>query len=241
MTLLIGYSRAGGTYIDLVNSYSPIAFWPLNETSGTNAHCEVTSSQDGTYADVTLDSTAGPFGEINAPYFKGDGSSSEVDIYTSTLETAWSNTGGTLSVLMWYKPDSGQPSKNMNVLTLYDDAFDDYVRYARNAGFWSNSIVSGGTARTYSGNVGVSTDWRAWIATIDQSSTTAKLYENTTVRINNSISAWTFSAFTSDSIKIAGTNSVQSSFVPMKAWGCYVAIFDTVLDSTAVDALVNYS
>ena len=77
------------SYLDTVAAIETsnlIAYWPLRELTGTDAdNYEVTASRDGTYTNVTLANTTGPMSG-DAPKF--DGSTSYVDIYSSSLNTA---------------------------------------------------------------------------------------------------------------------------------------------------------
>ena len=105
MPLTIGTSRAllrgGKRYIDKVLGYGPIAYWPLNEQSGTVARCLVNPAQNGTYArDVSVMTTGAGIGDGNtAPLF--DGTNDYVDIYSATLNAAFSGSEGTL--VLWVR------------------------------------------------------------------------------------------------------------------------------------------
>lgn len=71
-----------------IQSANLIAYYPLNETTGTNAaNAEGTAARDGTYTGVTLNSIIGPDGVNGAPLF--DGSNDFVDIFSASLNTAW--------------------------------------------------------------------------------------------------------------------------------------------------------
>lgn len=49
-----------GTYADKVLSYNPVAYWPLNETTGAIAYDLGSGDHDCTYTGVTLDQIDGP-------------------------------------------------------------------------------------------------------------------------------------------------------------------------------------
>lgn len=77
------------TYTDKVLSYSPIAYWPLAEASGTTAdNAEGTAARDGTYnSDVSAWPVGTGIGDGNgAPTFSGD---DNCNIYTASLAGAF--------------------------------------------------------------------------------------------------------------------------------------------------------
>lgn len=78
--LRLGRLMGGGTtspaeaYIQKVLSYGPSAYYPLNEESGTIAHCQVNASQNGTYSasDIAGQSTF-LHGEAAPTFVRADG------------------------------------------------------------------------------------------------------------------------------------------------------------------------
>lgn len=116
----LGVGPAGG-YAQKVLSTSPIAYWPLDETSGSNARCMVNPAQDGTYTGVTLaNNSTGPFG-TPAPYF--DGANDHCDIYSAALAAAFNGSEG--SAVMWARvANAGVWTDGTHdyVLQLYVDA-----------------------------------------------------------------------------------------------------------------------
>jgi len=130
--MLIGTRRAllgGGkktTYSDKVLGYSPIAYWPLNETSGTTAVCQVNAAQNGTYArNVSTMGTGTGIGDGNtAPLL--DGTNDYVDIYSTALRDAFDGELG--SVGMWIRANSAN---------MWTD------------GYWRNPFILGADANNY--------------------------------------------------------------------------------------------
>jgi len=92
------FAALSSGYSSKVLGYSPIAYWPLWETSGPTAQCLVNAAQNGTYAGVTLADTAGPDGNL-CPFF--DGANDYVNIYTAPFDTAFNGAEGT--VALWVK------------------------------------------------------------------------------------------------------------------------------------------
>lgn len=93
----LGVGGAGG-YSAKVLGYSPIAYWPLWEASGSVAECLVNPLQNGAYTGVTLGQEG--IGDGNTcPLF--DGLTDFVDIWTATFRNAFSGTEGT--AMIWAK------------------------------------------------------------------------------------------------------------------------------------------
>jgi hypothetical protein len=87
------------TYIERVIATGPIAYWPLNETTGNAINCQINAAQEGTYTGVTLANGTAPDGS-GAPLF--DGASGWGNLQSATLAAAFSGPAGTLA--FWYKP-----------------------------------------------------------------------------------------------------------------------------------------
>lgn len=94
-------ASAEATYIDKVIGYSPIAYWPSNEASGTDAICQVNASQNGTHTGVTLGQTGIGDGET-CPFY--DGANDVTDVYTATLNGVFDPAECT--VMIWAKMDT---------------------------------------------------------------------------------------------------------------------------------------
>jgi len=91
----------GDEYIEKVLGYGPIAYWPLNEVSGTTARCWVNPAQNGTYSsDVSTWPVGAGIGDGNtAPFF--DGANDSVGVLTAALIAAFNGTTGTVAI--WVK------------------------------------------------------------------------------------------------------------------------------------------
>jgi hypothetical protein len=88
----------GGSYADKVLAYSPIAYWPLWEATGSVAACLVNPLQNGTYSGVTLGQEGIGDGRT-CPLF--DGVNDHVDLYSAALAAAFNGAEGTIH--LWYK------------------------------------------------------------------------------------------------------------------------------------------
>ena len=90
-------------YETKVLSYSPIAYWALNETTGAAAVNQGTlgATANGTAVAVAWDNMISPDGVNGAPYF--DGATSYGDIMTAPLVAAWDAGGAEWSIMLWWR------------------------------------------------------------------------------------------------------------------------------------------
>ena len=113
------------TYMDKVVGLGPIAYWPLNEGSGTTAACLINPAQNGTATGVTwANDVTGGFG-TPAPYF--DGANDYVDIFTAAFDAAFN--GATGSMFIWCKVNAAgvwTDGADRMSMKLYDDANNSY-------------------------------------------------------------------------------------------------------------------
>jgi hypothetical protein len=87
------------TYKQKVLSYSPIAYWALDETAGTIAIDSTGLGRHGTYSGVTLGATT--FVDGNAALGQ-DGVNDTINLYSSALMAALNPNAGT--ILYWFDP-----------------------------------------------------------------------------------------------------------------------------------------
>jgi hypothetical protein len=104
------------TYAQKILSYAPIAYWPLNEASGSAAICQVNAAQNGTYTGVTLGQPGIGDGGT-CPLF--DGVNDYVDLYSTTLRDAFNGAEGSIS--LW--------AKVSNVATWTSGAFNEILTW----------------------------------------------------------------------------------------------------------------
>lgn len=85
-------------YAPRVEAESPIAYWPMWETSGTTAACQINPAQNGTYSSDVSGWPVGPgIGDgYTAPYFSGN---DHVAIHTAALQAAFDGDEG--SAMIW--------------------------------------------------------------------------------------------------------------------------------------------
>jgi hypothetical protein len=228
----------GGSYAAKVLDLGPIAYWPLDEASGSVAACRVNSAQNGTYTGVTLANDAtGPFG-TPAPYF--DGTNDYVNIYSATLSGAFDRDTGSLA--QWIKVyNVGVWTDGSARTTLYlrDDA-SNYFSLSKpiNSRFyWLRRAAATNQAMAKNGIA--ETDWIHVALTWDQTAEELKAYYNGVQEgaTQSGLLAWTG----------GGLNNTQAaigagSTVPASVWHGYLAhpaLWDRVLPAASIAALAN--
>ena len=123
----IPFIGGGESYSDRVLSYSPIAYWQLNETSGAAAVCSVNAAQNGTYTGVTLASSTGPDGQ---PVPLWDGANDYCAIRTDALAAAKNYDEGTM--MIWGK---------MSGVGVWTDSTSRIMIQLQDANIAANNLV----------------------------------------------------------------------------------------------------
>jgi hypothetical protein len=98
--LLLLFGDGGGispqqAYINKVVALSPIAYWPLDDTSGSTARDASGNGRTGTYSNVTLNAVGPVSGGAAASF---NGSTSFVNVYSASLAAAFNGAEGSLMV-----------------------------------------------------------------------------------------------------------------------------------------------
>jgi hypothetical protein len=88
-----GGKRAVENYIAKVKSYSPIAYWPMNEITGSDAFDHPGNGRNGAYTGVTLNQV-GIGDDEPCPLF--DGTNDYNEVYSISLRDAFDGAEGTL-------------------------------------------------------------------------------------------------------------------------------------------------
>lgn len=159
------------TYIDKVMGYLPIAYWPLDETTGSTAVCRVNAAQNGSYTGVTLGQTQTDSNGVSfvCPLFDADGD--YANPYTATLAGVFSGVAGTS--MLWMKAfnagvwtDSTQRflstfgADNNNRVIMFRTTTNNQLQFR---------YVAGGTTETVDDtSLGGSTDWNHLAITWDK-------------------------------------------------------------------------
>jgi hypothetical protein len=162
----------GGAYSERVLSYSPTAYWPLWEASGSAAACLINSEQNGAYTGVTLGQTGIGDGET-CPLF--DGANDYLDIYSLTLRAAFPGAEGTL--LLWFKVANAgvwADSTNRRIVGIVAGNANNRVLVTKTStnGRLAFAYSAGGTHETLNDDGHSETTWLplalTWSKTADQ-------------------------------------------------------------------------
>lgn len=152
----------GQTYIQKVLTFSPTAYWPMNEAVGGDAFDQSGNSYDGAYTGVTLNQTVTDAAGVSfvCPLF--DGANDFVDVHSAELEAAYDGSEG--SAVIWlrvfdadvWEDDADRYTAN------YDDNVDSRVRPFRRNGV-DNQLVSeyraAGTQESQTSTLGPTINW----------------------------------------------------------------------------------
>ena len=241
MPALLG-GAAATTYIDIVNGVQTanlIAFWPLNETSGTAAVDQVDSpTQDGLYSGPTLAQVSDPFGETLIPSFDG------VNDFVDNIVNIDSNFNG------------AEGSFNIWVLitdaVFKDNTSDMFIRLQvdSNNFIWIRKKNEGGAVRydaaykaggtqDYTGALGgIAGDvWNMFTITWSASNDRVRLYDNATLcKTMTTLGTWAGSLDASNTVLFAGSDVPADLF---KGDAAYPAVWNTELDSADITTLYN--
>lgn len=172
---------AGSSYKSTVLADGPVAYWRLDEASGTTAADQL-SAHPGTYtAGPTLAQSGALVGDSDTA-IKTNGSSQYVSIpYSAALNTAQ------FSVEVWAYPTAGSGSYRGVMASRYYPK--GWVLYAGSGNAWEFWINSGSGMTTLSGGTVTLSTWAYLAATFD--GTTARLYVNGTQVASATISGYT--------------------------------------------------
>lgn len=91
--------RGSSLYSARVLATTPIAFWKLNDASGTTITDSSGNAYNGTYSGVDLANTASPVTGANAPFW--DGTNDYGSLYSASFASAFNMDEGT--VMIWLK------------------------------------------------------------------------------------------------------------------------------------------
>src|SRR6266508_5978897 len=85
-------------YTRKVRALSPLAYWPLSETSGTVAYDVSDNARNGTYSALSLGQAGIGDGRPSVLF---NGSTAFINIYSAALDAAFNNAEGTLAI--WFQ------------------------------------------------------------------------------------------------------------------------------------------
>lgn len=219
------------SYIEKIQALSPIAYWPLNETSGTAVinYGTLGTAANGSYTGVTLASTTAPGGTL-APYW--DGTNDSATLTSTALNTAFNRSEFTM--MAWAKMDF-----------LWSEAIYREVMAARvnntNRAYFIKLNANGQFAFLYNGNSATtkqqtwtgqtSTGWMHFAMTVSVANNRVYTYING-VQFDSPNSGIT--AFVGNPTTTLGVDGVSSRW---KGWIAHSAIWNRPLTTTEITNL----
>lgn len=213
-------------YSTVVTNDTPVAYWRLGESSGTNAANNLSSNYTGTYTNSPLLGQSGAIIGDSDTAVQFDGSSSYVDVpYNVALNPS------SFSVEVWVYPTGGAGTyRGIAASRVYPNGWVLYADGNDNYSFWVND---GATMTAVIGDTVTLNQWTQLVATFDGS--TARLYVNKTQATPQSIVAYTANG-TNDFI--IGQGEIGTSFFfPGKI--DEVSLYNTTLSSANITTHYN--
>lgn len=232
------------SYIEKVLALSPIAYWPLNETSGAVAdNAEETAARDGAYTGVTLNDAAGPDYQP-VPLF--DGANDFCNIYgtnPNNLDDVFDFDEGSVSI--WakvYNAGVWTDGIRRSIFRVFDSAAN-FIYFYKNT--VSNQIrwqfVTGGAADIGSSATVSSTDWVHIGVTWSITSGEYNQYINGVATVDSPIAFSTPNTAThpfSSNAVITGSYTTTPANV-YYGWLAHPAVFDSALSAADILALAT--
>ena len=226
-----------GGYTKKVLGYSPIAYWPLYETSGVVAECLVNTAQNGTATGVTWANDAtGPFG-TPAPYF--DGANDYVNIYSAVFNTALNRDSGTIH--LWMFADNWANVATRYAVNLSIDANNwlDIRKNGANAIRFTAKCNGAFNSYNYAVPAGERSIWLPIAMTWNWGgvNTEVKCYVRTDLK-NTFNCAGQLTGNLSNTGTVIGASSTGPGSV-FSGWEAHTAVWDRVLAQPAITDLAN--
>ncbi|HLC04812.1 MAG TPA: hypothetical protein VJK02_17390 [Anaerolineales bacterium] len=228
------------TYIEKVLSYSPLAYWPLNETSGTVAdNAEGTASMDGAYLNTPTLNQAGIGDGEGAPLF-APVSVENVNIYSAALRDAWDFNSGTVQIWARVRAASVWSDSTYRCFLTFGDYSTEYVQIGKtNAAntlrlFYYADATADSVTTTLS-----TTDWFHLAMTWDLTADELKFFVNGSQvgSTQTGLGVWN-AAFTTSGCRIAaaGPNSWDQLW---DGYAAHPAVFTSVLSDPNIADLAT--
>ncbi len=227
----LGVGRLAGSYASKVLATAPanlLAYWKLDELSGSVAHDSSGNGRHGTYQNgVTLN---GATFEDGSPAASFDGINDYVDVYSSSLASAFNGSEGTL--LVWVRSSALG-------LTGRHDAFRiagaSTSRVTLIKGTPASSVTESYLAGGVTNNVSLpydGTDWFQSIISWSKSADAVKVYLNgSLVGSATGLGSWVgeldLASVVLGAVNTSGTFSWDGSLA-------HAALWDTALNTTQI-------
>lgn len=233
-----GPSAGGESYSEKVLSYSPIAYWKMNESSGA-AICSVDANQNGTYTNCTLGQTGIGDGETSALF---DNDDCYVDVYSTTLRDAFNYTQFTLSI--WCKVFNAgvwTDADNRKVFAFANGLDVNHIYMAilgAAGGILESYYKAGGTADGWQETPYTPTAFFHYALECDKTGDALKLFYNGS-QIGSTLSTLgTWSGVLTDGLAVIGAWNTSAN-TPFHGYLAHAAVFDSAIGGTAIADLAT--
>ena len=220
--------KFGSSYPSFILSTNPIAYWPLNDLSGSTA-IDLVAAHNGTYTGVDLAQAQDPF---VCPYF--DGANDHGNVYSAWLNTAkaFLSEG---SIMIWAKVyDAGAwTAAQMRMFSILTAVSRDGAHFVRNANAIAFTHVLGTVSKSVTLS-GLSTlAWMQLAISWSDSGDTMKAYYNgaQTGATQTGLGTQTADALANAYCTIGAYNTTPANI--WNGWLAHAAIWDTPLSDEA--------
>ncbi|MBL8130289.1 MAG: hypothetical protein JNL42_00400 [Anaerolineae bacterium] len=233
---VLAAAGARRTYAGKVLSYSPLAYWKLDELSGSAAADSSGNGYNAAYGGVTLNGATGPDGKA-APSF--DGTNDFINLYSAGYSAAFPWVRGT--VMFWFKAASAGvwTDSTLRYLGLYrlNGSSNQIAIYKLTTANTIRTIYEATGSGTKFRDVGVSsTGWVHYAFTWDADTDAGVPYFNgvAAAPLLTPLSPLTGTGGMNSNLNLLGASSVSS---PANGWSgamAHAAVFSTALSAAAV-------
>ena len=223
-------STPSPSYQQKVLSYTPFAFWPLNEAAGTVAIDATGNGRHGTYSGVTLNATTFTNGDRAVSL---DGVNDYINIF-SAINGVFNGSEGTIAG--WAKANSTVWSDSANN-RLFNVQATPIIRLGSSSAV-NNALSFESHGKIFSFST-TSTDWFHFALTWSISNDRVNFYvDGSLVNSQSTVSAWSGSLNSAANVLGATNTSGVSSWLGNMS---NVAMWDTALGGFAVSDLAIVS
>jgi len=233
LALLLGNTL---NYYQKIKNLNPIAFWKLNEQTGTVANDISINEYNGTYDGATL--YIDPFLNTRAPYF--DGTNDLVILPHATLTAKFNGQKGSLSV--WARPYDATALADGTrrvIVRLYVDGSNIFTlqRELPNNQYSLNYTAGATTSQRYFDNTAIT--WSNYIVTWSKAADQVCVYVNNVLQgeVLTTLGTW------AGNITAAYISAYTPNPTPARIWNGYIshcAIFDKVLSASERAVASNF-
>lgn len=237
--LLLLFKSGATPYTDQVLATSPFAYWPLSETSGTQA-ADVAGGFHGTYNNVTLNAATFPDG-TPAPLF--DASNERVALPAVSLDTPFDPLSGSMACWLRVRVAGVWSDGVLRAgLSVGADA-NNRIFVNKSDSFFSPNIVqlnyrAGGTVETKNISAYQPTTWFHLALTWDKTGDTVRFYLNGTENTPASTTLGTWAGTLATTFTAIGNISSAGG---ANFWDGYIkhcALWNRVLTPAEIATLV---